>query len=88
DTLVLLCVAVEDALTLWEPRIELDDVQADPDPNRGRVNLIIDYHLTDSHQPRSLVYPFYLQSEEEVEIEAEADRVVRGARAEKTLENW
>lgn len=87
DTLILLCVAVEEALTLWEPRIDLDEVRADPDPVRGRVDLVIDYHLTDTYQPRSLVYPFYLQTEE-LDVDAEARREAEGVRAEKTLDDW
>jgi len=87
DTLVLLCVAVEEALTIWEPRIELDDVQADPDPMRGRVDLIIEYHLLDRYESRSLVYPFYLQLEQP-ELEQVARQEVEGSRAEKTLDDW
>jgi len=87
DTLVLLCVAVEDALTQWEPRIVLDEVRADPDPIRGRVNIIINYRIADSYQPRSLVYPFYLQSAEGDLDAAEMD-ATQGARAELSLDDW
>jgi uncharacterized protein len=87
DTLVLLCAAVEDALVQWEPRIELDEVRADPDPIRGRVDLIIDYHLIDGYETRSVVYPFYLQPEE-LDAIAAVRQQERGELGEKSLESW
>ncbi|MEB3210201.1 MAG: GPW/gp25 family protein [Leptolyngbyaceae bacterium] len=71
DTLVQICIAVEDALVRWEPRIVLEDVRADPDPVRGRIDLVIQYRLIDHYEPRSLVYPFYLQPEGEVDTQLE-----------------
>lgn len=59
-TLLLLRLYVEEALEAWEPRIELDEILTDPDPVRGRVDITINYHPKDSHDSRSLVYPFYL----------------------------
>lgn len=61
QTLLLIRVYVEEALKMWEPRIVLDGVYTEPDPIRGGVNIIIEYHPKDSHDTRSLVYPFYLQ---------------------------
>jgi len=60
QTLLLLRLYVEEALQAWEPRIELEEVLTDPDPMRGRVDITIRYHPKDSHDSRSLVYPFYL----------------------------
>ena len=60
--LVMLCVAVEEALQAWEPRIEVEDVRAEPDPIRGRVDLTIEYQVVEDYEPRSMVYPFYLQA--------------------------
>lgn len=60
QTLLLIRLYVQEALEMWEPRIVIDRVSADPDPVRGRVDIIIDYHPRDSHETRSLVYPFYL----------------------------
>lgn len=60
NTLLLLRLYVEEALEAWEPRIELDEVTTDPDPVRGRVDVTIRYHPKESHDLRSLVYPFYL----------------------------
>ena len=60
QTLLLIRLYVEEALEMWEPRIVIDAVRTDPDPVRGRVNITIEYHPKDSHDTRSLVYPFYL----------------------------
>lgn len=60
QVLLLIRLYVQEALEMWEPRIEIDEVRTDPDPVRGRVDIIIDYHPKDSHDTRSLVYPFYL----------------------------
>jgi len=60
QTLLLLRLYVEEALQAWEPRIELEEVLTDPDPVRGRVDITIRYYAKESHDSRSLVYPFYL----------------------------
>ena len=60
QTLLLIRLYVQEALEMWEPRIEIDEVSTDPDPVRGRVDIIIEYHPKDSHDNRSLVYPFFL----------------------------
>ncbi|MGI0487843.1 GPW/gp25 family protein [Pantanalinema rosaneae CENA516] len=87
DTLVRLCIAVEEALNRWEPRIELDNVRADPDPLRGRVDLLIDYRIVETYETRSLVYPFYLQSAtEDLDEALTAER--RGAVSDFSLEDW
>lgn len=68
ETLVRLKIAVEDALVRWEPRIVVEEVQTDPDPVRGCVNLVISYRRADDYDPRSLVYPFYLQPQDAIEL--------------------
>ncbi|AUT03749.1 baseplate protein [Nostoc sp. CENA543] len=60
QTLLLLRLHVQEALEMWEPRIVLDGVFTEPDPLRGRVNIHIQYHPKDTHDARSLVFPFYL----------------------------
>ncbi len=60
QTLLLIRLYVQEALEMWEPRIKIDEVSTDPDPVRGRVDIIIEYHPKDSHDTRSLVYPFFL----------------------------
>ena len=64
DTLLKIRLYVLEALQIWEPRIEVDEVRADPD-TAGRVNITIDYHLKSRPDPYSFVYPFYLVSEVE-----------------------
>ncbi|RCJ39068.1 baseplate protein [Nostoc minutum NIES-26] len=65
DTLLRIRIYVLEALQKWEPRIEVDEVRADPDTITGRVNIIIDYRLMSHPDPYSFVYPFYLVSEVE-----------------------
>jgi phage baseplate assembly protein W len=65
DTLLKIQIYVQEALQKWEPRIEIDEVGADPDPITGRVNIVIDYRLKSRPDPYSFVYPFYLISEVE-----------------------
>lgn len=60
QTLLMLRLHVQEALEKWEPRIVLDEVRTDPDPMKGRVDIAIVYHPKDTHDSRSLVYPFYL----------------------------
>lgn len=59
-TLLLVRLYVEEALTTWEPRIDLEGVYTEPDPIHGQVRITISYRPKGSHDLRSLVYPFYL----------------------------
>ena len=53
---------VEDALTRWEPRIDLQEIQVQPDPRSPALLLIsIDYIVRSTDSRFNLVYPFYLQ---------------------------
>ena len=53
---------VEEALTRWEPRIELQEVQVQPDPGDPAVLLIsVDYKVRATDSRYNLVYPFYLE---------------------------
>jgi phage baseplate assembly protein W len=57
---------VQEALERWEPRIELREVEVVTDPARDGVLLVeIKYLVKDTHDERSIVYPFYLSGEEE-----------------------
>lgn len=52
---------VVEALGRWEPRIELQRVEASPDLDSPNQLLIsIEYRVAATHSNRSLVYPFYL----------------------------
>jgi len=65
QTLLLLRLYVEEALEMWEPRIWLESVVAEPTPDQGRVDITIAYRLRETHNRKSLVYPFYLMAEGE-----------------------
>jgi len=53
---------VRDALLEWEPRIEVLDVEAAPDPkDPARLLVAIEYRLRSSNGRLNLVYPFYLE---------------------------
>ena len=56
---------VEEALGMWEPRINVISVEARPDPDNAACLLIeIEYEIKATHDRRSLVHPFYLLPEE------------------------
>lgn len=51
---------VEDALGMWEPRIQVQEVRVRPDPdNNTRLLINIRYEVKATHDERSLVFPFY-----------------------------
>jgi phage baseplate assembly protein W len=53
---------VRRALTLWEPRIDLLDVDAFPDAKRPNLMLIkIQYRVRATNNSFNLVYPLYLE---------------------------
>lgn len=57
---------VREALGRWEPRIEVQRVDAEPDPANPACMLIsIEYRIVTTHSNRSLVYPFYVIPEHE-----------------------
>lgn len=61
----LLIHYVEEALTRWEPRIDLTEVHVSDDPiHDGAVLVEINYVIKATHDERSIVYPFYIQVEE------------------------
>jgi phage baseplate assembly protein W len=61
------------ALTRWEPRIDIADVQAVSTDNKEGVVLIeIKYVERETNDPRNLVFPFYV-------LPAEDDRSAAGA---------
>ncbi|HEX9371538.1 MAG TPA: GPW/gp25 family protein [Roseiflexaceae bacterium] len=51
---------VEEALAMWEPRIDVQEVKVRPDPDdAGRLLITIRYEIKATHDSRSLVFPFY-----------------------------
>ncbi len=63
QTLLLTRLYVEEALTIWEPRIEIDNIYTEPDPLKGLIEITIQYHTKEGHTKGSIVYPFYLLPE-------------------------
>lgn len=60
STLGLASYYVHEALTTWEPRIELVKVEANVDPAFAeRIVIGIEYRLLATHSVHSLVFPFY-----------------------------
>jgi phage baseplate assembly protein W len=56
---------VEEALRMWEPRIQVTEVNVRPDPeDTSRLLIEVEYRVKATHDQRSLVYPFYLIPEE------------------------
>lgn len=52
---------VEEAIILWEPRVDNVTVQITADPPLGRLMIDIGYRVRQTNTFYNLVYPFYLQ---------------------------
>jgi uncharacterized protein len=56
---------VEEALGMWEPRINVRRIDVHPDEDADHCLVIeVAYEIKATHDQRSLVYPFYLIPEE------------------------
>ena len=67
-TLGLMGVAVREALGQWEPRVDVEDVDVEPDEDEdGRVNIAVSYRIRDTNDFRNLVFPFYVIPKEDEE---------------------
>lgn len=63
-TQALLEYYVRQALEFWEPRIALQRVAVDTPPGQeSTLAVTIDYVIKATHDPRSIVYPFYIMGE-------------------------
>lgn len=61
NTLGLMEDAVREAMSRWEPRIDVDEVTVSPDPgDRGAVTIDIAYTIRSTNDSRNLVHPFYV----------------------------
>ena len=60
-TLTLVRHQVQEAITLWEPRVDNVTVQITTDPPLGRLMIDIGYRVRQTNTFYNLVYPFYLQ---------------------------
>ena len=62
----LLIHYIKQALERWEPRIELQTVEVSNALDAEATLLVeIKYQIKDTHDERSIVYPFFLMGEEE-----------------------
>lgn len=52
---------VREALLMWEPRIKVISVKAEPEPEEGKLLIEIDYQVRSTNTRFNLVYPFYLK---------------------------
>ena len=67
-TSALLTHHVTEALTRWEPRVELLDVDvSDHEAHLGRLLIGIRYRVISTNNEFNLVYPFYLQESGETQ---------------------
>ena len=61
NTLGLMTEAVRDAVSQWEPRVDLEDVVVEPDPGSpARVIIDLRYRVRTTNDRRNLVFPFYV----------------------------
>jgi phage baseplate assembly protein W len=57
---------VDDALAMWEPRIDVLDIAVGPNlDNPARLDINLSYRVRATKDARTLVYPFYLITPEE-----------------------
>ena len=65
STMSLLQDYVHEALRMWEPRIEVVQVDVSINGSSGNLLAKINYLIKATHDTRSIVYPFFIDSEEE-----------------------
>ena len=60
-TIAMIQSSIREALTAWEPRVELTkvDISTD-DADEGKLLISIDYRVRSTNNEFNLVYPFYL----------------------------
>jgi phage baseplate assembly protein W len=64
-TLGMIEQSVREAITRWEPRVELSAVSAVPDRDGTSISIEIAYRVRATNDHRNLVYPFYVIPGEE-----------------------
>jgi len=53
--------SVRTALVRWEPRIDVENVDASPASEPGKVLIDIEYWVESTNSRSNMVYPFYVQ---------------------------
>jgi uncharacterized protein len=61
NTMALARYRTEQALTLWEPRIDSITVEVSAQPARGLLQIDVRYRVRRTNTFYNLVYPFYMQ---------------------------
>lgn len=52
---------IREAVERWEPRVNLTDVTVTPGATElGELNIALEYEVKATHDPRSMVFPYYL----------------------------
>jgi phage baseplate assembly protein W len=65
-SLALIERSVREALTLWEPRLELKEVEiSTKQAGEGKLIITINYEVRKTNNRYNLVYPFYLTEAEQ-----------------------
>ena len=62
ETLLKTRLYIEEALSMWEPRIKLKKVTAEPNSEKDTIMIEIIYQIKNSPDLNSMIYPFYLQN--------------------------
>lgn len=61
NTMGRMAQSVRESLSQWEPRVTVEEVQAEPDLDHdGKVAIAITYRINATNDRRNLVYPFYV----------------------------
>lgn len=60
NTLGLAELYVEEALRMWESRIEVESVRATGASEAGSITVSIDFRVRSTNDRRNLVFPFYV----------------------------
>lgn len=67
STATLMQEYVYEALRMWEPRIEVADVNIEAEAGtQGVLLAIVEYIVKSTHDTRSIVYPFFIAEEPEL----------------------
>ena len=67
ETMTLMADAVQQALTMWEPRIFVKNVRVERDPRVDTALVCnIEYEINTTHDTRNIVHPFYIDKEPEI----------------------
>ena len=64
-TMGLMEMYVEEALRMWEPRVDIEEILVEPASVDGAVMISVSYVVRATNDRRNLVYPFYTIPPEE-----------------------